>query len=146
MPGVLNRAVYGTLAILAATGVFACSSGLAMTWDGAYQFAYGLMEQKPYWYGTRFHSWVLWEPFVGLSHWTHHYLTLQFAYGLPFLVAPAVALLVSWWVVRAHAPGLIVWAAFGIAVAPLPGQVFVINDSIFQSHLFWPVFLAPLRR
>jgi hypothetical protein len=44
--------------------------------------------------------------------------------------------------VRKHRPELILWAVFGIAAAPLPGQIFVINDSIFQQHLFWPIFLA----
>ena len=58
------------------------------------------------------------------------------------MLAPVVGVLVSWWVVRRHAPGLILWALFGILAAPLPGQIFVINDSIFQQHLFWPIFLA----
>jgi hypothetical protein len=36
------------------------------------------------------------------------------------------------------------WAIFGAAAAPLPGQIFIINDSILQQHLFWPVFLGLL--
>jgi hypothetical protein len=44
--------------------------------------------------------------------------------------------------VRRDAPQLAVWAVFGIAAAVLPGQAFAINDSIFQLHLFWPVFLG----
>jgi hypothetical protein len=47
-------------------------------------------------------------------------------------------------VVKRHAPGLILWADFGIAAAPLPGQIFIINDTLFQQHLFWPVFLGAL--
>ena len=49
----------------------------------------------------------------------------------------------------ARAPHVMLWALFGTAAAMLPGQIFMINDSIFQMHLFWPVFLAallPLRR
>jgi hypothetical protein len=63
-------------------------------------------------------------------------------FGLPFLLTPAVAIGLSWWVVGKQSPRLILWAIFGVAIASLPGQCFVINDSIFQQHLFWPVFLG----
>src|SRR4029453_10473450 len=97
---------------------------------------------RPYAYETRLHSYLLWEPLVWLSHHTTNLHALQLALGLPFCLAPVVGLLASWWMVRRHAPWLIIWAIFGIAAAPLPGQIFVINDSIFQQHLFWPVFLS----
>ena len=113
-----------------------------MTWDGAYQFARSLMEQRAYAFEGRFHSYFLWQPFVLLSRFTSDYTTLLMAYGLPFTLAPAAGLLGSWWVVRREAPHLVVWAVFGVAVAPLPGQIFVINDSIWQQHLFWPVYLG----
>jgi hypothetical protein len=119
-----------------------------MTWDGAYQFCFSLIEQKPYYYLTRFHSYVLWTPMVLLSHVTRNLGVLKMAYGLPFTLAPAFSVLMSWWVVRKPAPHLILWAIFGAAAAPLPGQIFIINDSIFQQHMFWPVFLGlivPLR-
>ena len=67
-------------------------------------------------------------------------------YGLPFTLAPAFAVLMSWWVVRERAPYLILWVIFGVAAGPLPGQIFIINDSIVQQHLFWPVFVAMLTR
>jgi hypothetical protein len=85
---------------------------------------------------------------VLLSHITSNLRVLKMAYGLPFTLAPAFSVLMSWWVVRKPAPFLILWAIFGAAAAPLPGQIFVINDSIFQQHMFWPVFLGlivPLR-
>jgi hypothetical protein len=84
----------------------------------------------------------VWVPFLGASRLTHSLAVLRVVFGLPFALAPAAGLILSWWVVRRDAPHLIVWALFGIAIAPLPGQVFVINDSIFQQHLFWPVFLG----
>jgi hypothetical protein len=55
-----------------------------------------------------------------------------------------MSLWLSWRVVRKHRPELITWAAFGVAVASLPGQAFVINDSIWQQTMFWPVFLGAL--
>jgi hypothetical protein len=61
---------------------------------------------------------------------------------LPFLLAPMLAVLLSWWMVHKHAPHLIIWVIFGVAAGSLPGQIFVINDSIFQQHLFWPIFMS----
>src|SRR5205085_6855487 len=61
---------------------------------------------------------------------------------LPFTLAPAVGVALSWWIVRRQAPYLIIWPIFGICAATLPGQIFIINDSIFQQHVFWPVFMS----
>ena len=138
------KLAYGAVAILAAAGVFVAWTDAPMIWDGSYQFAFSLIQQKPYFYLTRFHSYILWVPMVWLSHVTSNLAVLKMAYGLPFTLAPAASVLMSWWVVRRRAPRLILWAIFGAAAAPLPGQIFIINDSIFQQHMFWPVFLGML--
>jgi hypothetical protein len=83
---------------------------------------------------------------VYLSRFTDNLAVLKLAYGLPFTLAPALSLFASWWIVRDRAPRLILWAIFGVAAAPLPGQIFIINDSIFQQHMFWPVYLGLLVR
>lgn len=137
-----GRIVYAITAVIGLTGAWACWCGAALTWDGAYQFCRTLVEQHAYAYGGRLHSWLLWQPVVALSHFTRNPHWLEVVYGLPFAAAPVVGLLVSWWVVKSESPRLLVWAVFGIAAAPLPGQIFLINDSIFQQHLFWPVFLG----
>lgn len=139
-----SRLAWGAALILAAAGVFTACCDTPMIWDGAYQFAFSLIRQKPYFYLTRFHSYILWTPMVWLSHVTTNLTVLKLAYGLPFTLAPAFSVLASWWVVRKRAPHLILWAIFGAAAAPLPGQIFIINDSIFQQHMFWPVFLGLL--
>jgi hypothetical protein len=138
------RVAWLTCGLLFAAALVACACGLPLVWDGAYQLAVSLVEQKPYFYQTRFHSWLLWWPCVALSRATDNLTALTFAFGLPFIAAPAVSLWLSWRVVRKHRPELITWAAFGIAVAALPGQAFVINDSIWQQTIFWPVFLGAL--
>src|SRR5579863_1498219 len=143
-----RRITYLSAALLALTGIFTCCCDTPMIWDGAYQFCFSLIKQRPYFYLTRFHSYVLWLPMVYLSHFTDNLTVLKLAYGLPFTLAPAFSLLASWWIVRERAPRLVLWAIFGVAAAPLPGQIFIINDSIFQQHMFWPVFLGllvPLR-
>jgi hypothetical protein len=85
---------------------------------------------------------LLWQPTVWADAFTDNPRVLAAVFGLPFCLAPAAALLLSWWIVRRHAPSLIVWAVLGIVAAPLPGQIFVINDSILQLHLFWPLYLG----
>jgi hypothetical protein len=136
------RLAYGATLILAITGVFTCWCDTPMIWDGAYQFCYSLIEQRPYFYLTRFHSYILWLPLVWISHVTSNLTILKMTYGLPFTLAPAFSVLMSWWVVKQRAPHLVLWAIFGAAAGPLPGQIFIINDSIFQQHMFWPVFLG----
>ena len=130
--------------LLIAAAIIACACGLPLVWDGAYQLAVSLVEQKPYFYQTRFHSWLLWWPCVALSRATGNLTALTFAFGLPFIAAPAASLWLSWRIVRKHRPELITWAAFGVAIAGLPGQAFVINDSIWQQTMFWPVLLGAL--
>jgi hypothetical protein len=137
-----SRCVHGIAVILGLTAAFACWCRAPLIWDGAYQFDMTLALQHPYVYLTRFHTWFLWWPTVWASHFTSNIMILQTLYGLPFLLAPMASVLLSWWMVKDHAPHLIIWAVFGVAAATLPGQIFVINDSIFQQHLFWPVLLG----
>lgn len=137
------RSTRVAVALLAAGAVVACGLGLPLIWDGGYQLAATLIEQRPFFHLTRFHSWLLWWPTVWLSRITENPLALLCAYGLPFLLAPAVSVVASWWFVRKSAPWLAVWALFGVAVS-LPGQVFVINDSIWQQTLVWPIILGAL--
>jgi hypothetical protein len=137
-----GRFVWTVAAILAGVALYLCYCGTPLIWDGAYQFALTVIQRWPYHYGTRFHSFVVWLPVVWAERVTGNQHVLEFIYGLPFCMAPAAGLLISWWVVREQAPGLIIWAIFGVAAAALPGQIFIINDSIFQQHLFWPVFLG----
>ncbi len=125
-------------------GLMACSSGVAMAWDGAYQFALTVIWQAPYHYLSRFHSWIVWLPTVWASHATGNLKVLEFIYGAPYCFAPLVGFLMSCWVARKDAPQVLLWVTLGIGFGALPGQVFMINDSIFQLHLFWPFFLAAL--
>jgi hypothetical protein len=143
--------------LVALTGLFACFTTLPLIWDGAYQFASTLQHGKPHvytgaWprvYQGRFHTWLLWWPVVWAGRLTDSPFVLQAIYGMPFLLAPAASLAACWWVVRRHAPGLMLWATFGVLIGPLPGQCFAINDTILLSHLLWPIFVAvfvPLTR
>ncbi len=113
-----------------------------MLWDGAYQFCCSIVADKPFAYLSRFHSGVVWQPVCWLSHVTGSIRVLKMAFGAPFCFAPLASVLLSWWIVRRQAPHLMVWALFGAALAPLPGQIFMVNDSIFQLHFWWPVFFA----
>ena len=136
--------VYAVVFLQALTAAYACWCWAPLIWDGAYQFNATLILQWPYFYLTRFHTYLLWWPTVWASRHTTNMLLLQSLYGLPFLLAPLVAVAGSWWMVRKPAPHLILWVLFGVAAGTLPGQIFVINDSIFQLHLFWPILTGML--
>lgn len=144
-----RRTVFGVAATFLLTALYACWCRAPLIWDGAYQFNATLIQQFPYFYLTRFHTFLLWWPTVWASRLFDNLTLLQSVYGLPFLLAPVAGLLLSWWIVRWTAPHLILWAIFAMAAGSLPGQIFVINDSIFQLHLFWPILLGilvPLNR
>ena len=74
-----SRLAWGAALILAVTGVFTAWCDTPMIWDGAYQFAFSLIRQKPYFYLTRFHSYILWSPMVWLSHVTTNLTILKLA-------------------------------------------------------------------
>ncbi len=139
-----SRYVYAAAALLSLAAVYGCFCRVPLIFDGAYQFDMTLAMQRPYVYLTRFHTWFLWWPTVWASRVTDNVMLLQSLFGLPFLLAPAIGLLLSWWMVHRAAPHQIIWVVFGVAAGTLPGQIFVINDSILQLHLFWPVLMGML--
>lgn len=143
-PRWLDAVVLLAVATVIAVGGYAAWCRTPLLWDGSYQLAETLRAGSPYAYLSRFHTRLLWLPVTWLMPVTDNVRLLQAVYGLPFLLAPAVALATCWWFIRRHLPTLMVWAAIGILATPLPGQIFVINDSVFQQHLFWPVFLGLL--
>ena len=144
--GMAAKHVYWIAAVMTLVAGYLCWSGAPLIWDGSYQMCLTLMYDRPYSYLGRFHSALLWQPTVWVSHFTDNLRVLTFIYGLPFCMAPVVGLLASWAVVRRESPGLMLWSAMGILAGPLPGQIFIINDSILQMHLFWPVFVGMLVR
>jgi len=139
-----KRVLFIVALLLGLAGFVACLCGVAMAWDGAYQFSLTVIQQSPYHYLSRFHSWIVWLPTVWASHFTGNLKVLEAVYGAPFCFAPLTGFLMSWWVARKHAVHVLLWVTVGIAFGALPGQVFMINDSIFQLHLFWPFFLGAL--
>src|SRR5688500_13629829 len=104
-----SRAVAITVSLLAISAILACILELPLIWDGGSQLAVTLLEQRPFVYLTRVHTWFMWWPTVWVSRVTENQSALLLAYGLPFLLAPAVSFAASWWFVRRQAPSLVVW-------------------------------------
>jgi hypothetical protein len=139
-----DRVYLAVTALLALAGLYACWAMLPLIWDGGYQFTDTLIEGRPYTYYGRVHTWLLWWPVVWAARFTHDPRLLQAIYGAPFLLAPAVSMFVCWWIARRRASSLLLWPTFGIAIGALPGQVFVINDTILMHHLLWPLLLVAI--
>src|SRR6188768_2061615 len=105
-----SRVVGIAVVLLSVAAIFACVFELPLIWDGGSQLAVTLIEQKPFVYLTRVHTWFMWWPTVWLSRVTEDQTALLLAYGLPFLLAPALSVAMSWWFVRRHASALVVWS------------------------------------
>ena len=132
------------IAALALAGGLAGAWDLALIWDGGAQFCYTLFHGRGYAYAARFFSAIIWAPVIWAAHFTDDLAILRALYGLPLCLAPAVSAALSWWMVARSRPAFFPWALMGICAASLPVQVFVINESIFQLNMFWPVFLGLL--
>ena len=65
-------------------------------------------------------------------------------FGLGYALIPLACLLSAWVVVRRQAPGLFLWASFGIGIATLPGQLPIYAEANIAVQLFWPILLALL--
>lgn len=133
-----------TIVALTLAGLFASACDLALIWDGGAQFCYTLFHGKPYAYGARFFSAILGLPVIWAAHLTDELWVLRLLYGLPLCLAPAASAALSWWMVSKTRPALYPWAVLGICVPSVVTQVFVINESIFQQNVFWPVFVGLL--
>ena len=139
-----KRTAIVAIAALALAGAVAGAWDLALIWDGGAQFCYTLFHGRGYAYAARFFSAIIWAPVIWAAHFTNDLAILRMLYGLPLCLAPAVSAALSWWMVARSRPSLFPWALMGICAASLPVQVFVINESIFQLNVFWPVFLGLL--
>lgn len=130
--------------LMACTLVIAAVAGTALSWDGSYVLFRTLNDQSPWEPLGRLPSVALYEPIAWLSHVTTNLSALRIAFGLLHAAIPLLALAASWWMVRDYLPPLFVWAAFGISLATLPGQICFSNESIKDIQLFWPILLALL--
>lgn len=132
------------IAAMAVAGGLACLWDLALIWDGGAHFCYTLFHGSGYGYAARFFTAILWRPVIWAAHLTDNLAILRALFGLPLCLAPAVSAALSWWMVARSRPALFPWALLGICAASVPVQVFVVNESIFQLNVFWPVFLGLL--
>ena len=144
MPLTEKRTAIVAIAALALAGGLACVWDLALIWDGGAQFCYTLFHGRGYGYAARFSSAILWHPVIWAAPFTNDLAILRALYGLPLCLTPAVSAGLSWWMVSRSRPALFPWALAGICAASAPVQVFMINESIFQLNVFWPVFLGLL--
>lgn len=120
--------------------------GTAFTYDGGY-YLYRLLADRELFVPNRrtIHG-ILELPTFFASTLTHDHRVFYFTFGLCYISVILIALLASWWVVRKENPALFLWAAFGILIAPLPGQVSFISEIIMLMQLAWPLYLGILTR
>jgi hypothetical protein len=119
-------------------------SGVGLAWDGSYQLFSILDSQLAEVAYGRWSETLLFAAVVLTSHVTDNTPLLAIEFAALHVVFPLLALAASWWVVRNRAPGLFIWAAFGIGLATLPAQACLVCQSVTVMQLFWPVLLTVL--
>jgi hypothetical protein len=61
------------------------------------------------------------------------------AFGLSYAIVPFVSAWVSWRLVRATRPRLILWSLLFTSVGALGGQLFFVTESLLSIHAVWPL-------
>lgn len=126
--------------------IVAALCGAALSWDGSYYLFKTLDDQVPLAPHGRVTDTLLQAPVVLVSHYVGDMAVLRAVFGLIYAAIPLVTLAASWWIVRKRAPILFVWAALGIEVGTLPGQLSLTSEGIQVIQLFWPILLSIILR
>lgn len=126
--------------ILLAAGVL----GMSMTYDGSYYLYASLTDGSPMVPNSReIHGLAERVPLL-LSQFTRDPGLLQASFGVTYALITIAAVVAAWWVVKDRARHLFVWAALGILIAPLPGQLAFISDGAIVMQLAWTLWLVAL--
>ncbi len=128
-----------SLAIIAAT-----LGGAVFISDGAYFLLTTINDQQVHVPHLRITFSTLLYPAALATRITDDLTIIRYIYSISLMFTPIIALALSWWVVRHHHRSLFLWAAFGILLVNLPGQMHWVATSIRTNQLFWPLLLAVL--
>ncbi len=139
------RLYYG---LISAALVVETLTGVGLAWDGSYtlfsildtqspQVSYGRITQLPL-------HWIV----VRVSQVTGDLTVLRTTFISVYAAITLLALAAAWWIVRSRegTEPLFVWAAIGIGLGTLPGQVCAVCQSMLSVQLFYPILLAILIR
>ncbi len=135
------RLYFGLTAFALLFGVV-CRAPLA--WDGSWYLFNILNSQTPYIPVGRVITIPLHYPVVLASALTSDLRILGMVFGLAYIAVPLTALIASWWIVRPYVPSLFLWAALGLGVGTLPGQLLFASEGIQAVQLSWPILLSVL--
>lgn len=133
-------------ALTSAALIFAGLCGAALSYDGS-TYLYAILEtQASYTPNERLINLLLHWPVLLVSHFTSNMGILRAVFGLVYAVIPAIALVLSWWVVRKRAHYLFIWPALSIGLGTLPGQFYMVSEGIYVVQLGWPIILSIILR
>lgn len=139
-----SHSIWWCLIWVAIALVAAILGGAVLISDGAYFLYQTVNSQSVEVPHLRITFAMLLYPAVIATYLTENFTIIRWIYSIPLVIAPLVTLALSWWVVRRTRPSLFVWAAFGILLVNLPGQMHWVATSIRTNQLFWPLLLAIL--
>jgi len=136
-----GRAALAAVAVVAAAGLVATWARAALSWDGSYFLFAALQRQEPFVLHGRVTSALPQWPVVLASRVTDDLGVLSAVFTAGFAAVPALALLACWVVTRRSRRDLFVWGAIGIGLVTLPGQLFLVSESLAAAQLSWPLVL-----
>lgn len=121
-------------------------AGVGLAWDGGYALFNILDTQSPNVAYGRYTQLPLHWIVIQASHLSANLPFLRITFGIVYASLTFLALVASWWIVRdrEYSSPLFLWAALGIGLGTLPGQVCAVCQSIVSVQLFYPILLAIL--
>jgi len=140
----LRFASAGLIAAVLAGVVLAAAAGGGAAWDGA-DFLFQIIDQRwPYIIYGRWANLPVQSTTLGVALLSNGVRVPLVTYGLLLGGVQALALYLSWRVVRSRWPEAMVWPALAIGFAALPGQYLFQSEAQQAVALAWPVLLGLL--
>ena len=126
---------------MAASLALAAVCDAALYADGSFVFFNLIDLNYPFAPEGRLINEILHGPVVLMAAWTDALLPPRLVFNLVYCCLPFCALALAWWVVRRRDPSLFLWAALGIGIGTLPGQMLFVSEQTLVAQFFWPLWL-----
>ncbi len=112
----------------------------AIAWDGSWYLFRSLQDRTPFIPHERYGTYPLLWVVVQISRIVDDTMTLSVCYGLLLSLVPVGSLALCWHYLRGEErSSLRVYAALGILLAPLPGQLCLMSEATLAAQLLWPI-------
>lgn len=124
----------------------AALTSAALTYDGSYYLFNVVHEGNIFVPNRRELHGLLEQATILLSRVTDNLDLLKLVFSVSYVIMPLLALALAWWAARRGGKHLFVWAAIGICLATLSGQIGFISEGMILMQFAWVFWLCMLTR